>query len=99
MSLQLSTGPALPYDITGGAMASSPDGNGVILFGGYKMTEYPSSQPLDSIFELKFVGVGLGAYWTTLTTKLQHPRWEHVVIPLVMDTYYKFCNSSLPRSG
>ena len=34
MPKQLSTGPELPYDIYGGAMASSPDGNGVLLFGG-----------------------------------------------------------------
>ena len=34
MPKQLSTGPELPYFISAGAMASSPDGKGVILFGG-----------------------------------------------------------------
>ena len=85
MSLQLSTGPDLPYDIAGGAMASSPDGNGVILFGGYKMTAWSRSKPLESILELKSDGVGWGSSWTTLTTKLKHPREYHVVIPVVMD--------------
>ncbi len=38
MHKQLFTGPELPYNIDSGAMASSPDGNGVIIFGGRSNT-------------------------------------------------------------
>ena len=61
-------------------MATSPDGNGVILFGGYS-----TSGLLDSILELRSNGQGWASSWTTLTTKLKYPRARHVVIPVVMD--------------
>ena len=62
------------------AMASSPDGNGVILFGGEGYKGY-----LDSILELRSNGQGWASSWTTLTAKLQYRRGYHVVIPIVMD--------------
>ena len=61
-------------------MATSPDGNGVILFGGYS-----TSGLLDSILELRSNGQGWASSWTTLTAKLQYRRGYHVVIPIVMD--------------
>ena len=61
-------------------MAPSPDGNGVILVGGYS-----SSGTLDSILELKSDGEGWLGSWTILTAKLQYARYEHVVIPVLMD--------------
>ena len=82
MSEKLSTGPKLPYDIDGGRMASSPDGNGVILFGGYSSS---LQKPLASILELRSDGKGWLGPWTTLTAKLQYPRSFHVVIPIVTD--------------
>ena len=89
MPNQLSTGPDLPYPIRGTAMASSPDGNGVILFGGnnwpYSQLHFTASSPLDTILELRSNGQGWASSWTTLTTKLKHPREYHVVIPVVMD--------------
>ena len=87
MPKQLSTGPKLPYPIRGTAMASSPDGNGVILFGGNNSpyTQYTASAPLDTILELRSNGQGWASSWTTLTTKLKHRREYHVVIPVVMD--------------
>ena len=83
----LSTGPELPYSIRyiSGAMAPSPDGNGVILIGGI-------GNNYDSILELKVDGLELKAdgqgwvgSWTTLSTKLQYARSNHVVIPVWMD--------------
>ena len=62
-------------------MAPSPDGNGVILFGGRSS----STSYLDSILELKADGQGWVGSWTTLTTKLQYARREHIVIPVLMD--------------
>ena len=53
-------------------MASSPDGNGVILFGG-------------EILELRSDGQGWVGSWTTLTAKLQTPRYSHVVISVFME--------------
>ena len=60
-------------------MAPSPDGNGVILVGGWS-----SSGRLDSILELKADGQGWVGAWTTLTTTLQYARQRHVLIPLLM---------------
>ena len=50
MSKYLFTGPALPYGIYYGKMATSPDGNGVVLFGGVA----PVGQ--DAILQLKSDG-------------------------------------------
>ena len=71
----------MPYDVYGGAMAPSLDGNGVILVGG---TIY-SSGHTDSILELKSDGQGWVGSWTILTTKLHHARAYHVLIPVIMD--------------
>ena len=63
-------------------MATSPDGNGVILVGG---KTYSSGWiQLDSILELKADGQGWVGAWTTLSTKLQYPRACHIVIPVLM---------------
>ena len=71
----------MPYDVYGGAMAPSLDGNGVILVGG---TIY-SSGHTDTILELKSDGQGWVGSWTILTTKLHHARAYHVLIPVIMD--------------
>ena len=63
-------------------MASSPDGNGVILFGGLGGQTIDF---LDSILELRSDGQGWVGSWTTLTAKLQTPRYSHVVIPVFME--------------
>ena len=62
-------------------MATSPDGNGVILVGGAS----PSTDNLDSILELRADGQGWVGAWTTLTAKLQYARRIHTVIPISMD--------------
>ena len=74
----LSTGPELPYGLYGSAMSTSPDGNGVILVGGY-------SSYRDSILELKADGQGWVGAWTTLSTKLQYARGYHIIIPVLMN--------------
>ena len=81
MLKNLSTGPELPYGIYYSAMAPSPDGNGVILFGGISSSGYQ----IDSILELKADGQGWVGSWTTLTTKLQYARNRHIVIPVLMN--------------
>ena len=78
MSKYLFTGPALPYGIYYGKMATSPDGNGVVFFGGY-------GGATDAILELKSDGQGGVGTWTTLSAKLQYGRYDHVVIPILMD--------------
>ena len=62
-------------------MSTSPDGNGVILVGGYI---YHS---LDSILELKADGQGWVGAWTTLSTKLQYARGYHIIIPVLMQSH------------
>ena len=67
-------GPPLPYSYYYSAMATSPDGRGVILFGGWN--EGTGKQ--DKILELRFGS----NEWTVLPQKLNQPRGEHVVIPI-----------------
>ena len=70
--LILFAGPELPFKLSNSAMATSPDGGGVILFGG------SSYGGIDTILELRF-----NAYeWTELPQKLNQPRNSHVVIPI-----------------
>ena len=76
----LSAGPELPYGLWNSAMATSPDGNGVILVGGY----YSSTGDSSNILELKANGQGWVGTWTTLSTKLQYARRQHIVIPVLM---------------
>ena len=64
------TGPALPYSLSWSAMAESPDGRGVLLFGGYASE--------DSILELR---AGANS-WNILNITLENGREGHVVIPL-----------------
>ena len=78
----LSTGPELPYRLSRSAMATSPDGNGVILVGG-RISSYPYYS--DSILELKADGQGWVGAWTTLSTKLQYARRQHIIIPVLMN--------------
>ena len=67
-------GPSLPYKLFFSAMATSPDGGGVILFGGWNYDKVVT----EDILELRF-----GANeWTVLPQKLNQPRSQHVVIPI-----------------
>ena len=79
--LHLSTGPSLPYGIGTSSLATSPDGNGVIMFGG----STSSSSSTDTIMELKSDGQGWVSDWTILSAKLQFPRQFHLIIPLLME--------------
>ena len=68
-------GPSLPNRLQWSAMATSPDGGGVILFGGWNGGKRGRA---DKILELRF-----GANeWTVLPQKLNQPRERHVVIPI-----------------
>ena len=61
-------------------MATSPEGNGVILVGGQSSSGY-----LDSILELKTDGQEWVGAWTTLSTKLQYALRFHIIIPVLMN--------------
>ena len=71
-------------------MATNPNGDGVLLFGGRTFFD----MSLDTILELKSDGQGWVGEWTTLTAKLQHARRHHIVIPISMDE-----NSNCDLSG
>ena len=63
-------GPSLPYDLEVSAMAKSPDGRGVIRFGGLGD-------------RIKILELRAGANsWTILDITLENGRYRHVVIPL-----------------
>ena len=69
------TGPSLPYPLYGSAMVESPDGRGVMLFGGYSShTNYDKNR----ILELR---AGADS-WNILNVPLEMARAYHVVIPL-----------------
>ena len=73
-SLFCITGPALPYILEYSAMAESPDGGGVLLFGG----ESNENGYEDRILELR---AGANS-WNILNITLQYGRQQHIVIPL-----------------
>ena len=68
-------GPSLPYKLSDNAMATSPDGGGVILFGGWNADKWASE---DTLLELRYDS----DKWTTLPQKMKQPRFRHVVIPI-----------------
>ena len=68
-------GPPLPYKLDFSAMATSPDGGGVILFGGINRDKSANE---DTILELRYDS----DKWTKLPQKLKQSRAEHVVIPI-----------------
>ena len=73
-SLFCITGPALPYGLDYSAMAESPDGRGVILFGGYST---------ETQWEKRILELRAGAdSWNILDVSLQNGRNKDVVIPL-----------------
>ena len=67
------TGPSLPYGLNASAMAESPDGRGVLLFGG---TVYGTNE--NRILELR---AGADS-WNIRNVPLEMARAYHVVIPL-----------------
>ena len=73
----------MPFGIRDSAIAPSPDGNGVILFGGF-LGGNLSPIGIDSILELKADGHGWVGSWTILSTTLKYKRYDHVVIPVLM---------------
>ena len=66
------TGPSLPYSLYFSAMAKSPDGNGVLLFGGFTWNQGNKTR----IMELR---AGADS-WTILDVTLQEARSNHIVI-------------------
>ena len=70
------TGPSLPYGLAYSAMAESPDGRGVLLFGG-------SSCCTENRVEKRILELRARAdSWNTLNVTLENGRYSHVVIPL-----------------
>ena len=69
------TGPSLPYLLGQSTMAESPDGRGVLLFGGCG-NEWNIE---DRILEFK---AGANS-WIILNITLQNRRHQHAVIPLL----------------
>ena len=68
-------GPPLPYELRDSVMATSPDGGGVILFGGYNDDK---SEFKDTLLELRYDS----KQWTQLSQKLKQPKSGHVVISI-----------------
>ena len=68
------TGPSLPNVVAASAMAKSPDGRGVLLFGGLSK---------GNSYEGKILELRAGANsWNILDITLQNKRSSHIVIPL-----------------
>ena len=91
--LLLFTGPTLPYRLHSSAIATSPDGRGVILFGGYSPDKdlILSKGIDDTLLELRYGS----DEWITLTQKLKQPRRDHVVIPISTNTFTTTTTSTI----
>ena len=77
-SLLCIIGPSLPYGLLYSAIAKSPDGRSVFLFGGAKSN-------IDVVFENRILELHAGAYswnWSILNFTLKNRRKNHVIIPL-----------------
>ena len=71
------TGPSLPYSLSNSAMAESPDGKGVLIFGGERILVNGDRIPEDKILELR---AGANS-WNPLDITLENARKQHAVIP------------------
>ena len=79
-------GPPLPYRLADSAMATSPDGGGVILFGGRNLdySTYYNNGGSELLYEDDLLELRFGAdNWTILPQKLKQPiKYGYVVIPI-----------------
>ena len=74
------TGPSLPYALWYSAMAESPDGRGVLLFGG---------DSTENDYEKRILELRVGAdAWNILDVSLKNGRFEHVNKPLHLPIYF-----------
>ena len=74
------TGPPLPYLLSYSVMVESPDGKGVLLFGGERKI---TNRKKDNIIEDRILELRAGANsWTILDVTLQTARKKHTVIPI-----------------
>ena len=68
------TDASLPYGLDDSAMAESPDGRGVLLFGGWST---------EQTYEKRILELCAGSdSWNILNVTLENTRSYHVVIPL-----------------
>ena len=72
------TGPSLPFGLFDSAMAKSPDGRGVLLFGGCTNAGCVVDGIDDRILELRAEANS----WNILNITLEYRRNGHVAIPL-----------------
>ena len=74
-SLFCITGPSLPYGLQDSAMAESPDGRGVILFGGKNDESYYEKRLLELRADANS--------WNILEITLENARKNHLVIAVL----------------
>ena len=67
----------MPYSLSNSAMAESPDGKGVLIFGGERILDNGDRIPEDKILELR---AGANS-WNPLDITLKNARKQHAVIP------------------
>ena len=64
----------MPYDLEQSAMAESPDGRGVLLFGGWST---------EQTYEKRILELRAGSdSWNILNVTLENARKNHVVVSL-----------------
>ena len=62
-------------------MVTSPDGGGVMIFGGYSQTSWGFEGVNGKILELRADGSGI-IDWREVDEELENSRYGHVVIPV-----------------
>ena len=78
------SGPKLPFQLDNAtnAMVTSPNGQGVIIIGGYNHSRMTYS---DVFLELKVVGNELK--WVQMKSTLKNSRYRHLAIPVPNDFF------------
>ena len=74
----LHIGPKLPFKLSSSTIVTSPNGQGVMLIGGYSVTENGPTG-LDTVIELTAKPF---MKWKILEHKLKYPRSRHVALPI-----------------
>ena len=77
----LQKGPKMPFELSSPTMVTSPSGQGVILIGGFNLSEGKHS---DTMIELT-----ASMKWKTLEQKLKYPRDRHVTLPIPYKMTFK----------
>ena len=83
----------MPFKLSSSTIVTSPNGQGVILIGGYTVTEsnytlwnWAEKKPSDTVIEPTAKPF---MKWKILEQKLMYPRYGHITLPIPFKMAFK----------